>query len=56
MEVSGQLHVAVVYPQVKNSLYPLDRRLDGLQNQSRRCGAEKYVSSLPGIELRLFSQ
>jgi hypothetical protein len=30
-----------LYPRVKSSRYPLDRRLGGPQNRSRRCGEEK---------------
>jgi hypothetical protein len=31
-------------------LYPLDRRLGGLQSQSGRDGEEKNSQSLPGLE------
>jgi hypothetical protein len=32
--------------------YPLDKRLSGRQNRSRRYTKEKYPLSLPGIEHR----
>jgi hypothetical protein len=32
--------------------YPLDRRLGGPQSRSGRCGEEKNLLPLPGIELR----
>jgi hypothetical protein len=39
-----------LYPQVNNPLYPLDRRLGGLQSRSGRCGEEENLS-LPWTEL-----
>jgi hypothetical protein len=35
--------------------YPLDRRLGGPQSRSGRCGEEKNLLPLPGIETRLSS-
>jgi hypothetical protein len=40
-----------LYPWKKSPLYPLDRRLGGPQSRSGRCGAERNVLPLPGIEL-----
>jgi hypothetical protein len=39
-----------LYPRVKSPLYPLDRRLGRPQSWSRRCGVEKNLLPLPGIE------
>jgi hypothetical protein len=39
MEVSGQLHApATLLPDKRSPRYPLDRRLDGPQSRSGRCG------------------
>jgi len=45
MEVSGQLYV-----QVKNTWYPLDRRLGGPQSRSGNSGEKKNSKLLPGIK------
>jgi hypothetical protein len=39
-----------------NFNFPLDRRLDGPQNQSGYSGEEKKFQPLPGIDSRLSSQ
>jgi hypothetical protein len=39
-----------LYPQGKSLWYPLDRRLDGLQNRSGRGGEEKNSQPLLGLE------
>jgi hypothetical protein len=43
MEVSGQLHALAALPWRKSPWYPLNRRLGGLQNQSRCSGEEKKI-------------
>jgi hypothetical protein len=50
MEANGQFHTGPLYPQGNSPLYPLDRRLDGPQNLSGRCGEKKNLLPLPGIE------
>jgi hypothetical protein len=50
MEVSGQLHATADLPPGKEPLYPLDRRLGGLQNRSGRGDEEKNSQPPPGIE------
>jgi hypothetical protein len=39
-----------LYPRENNPWYALDRGLAGPQNRSGRCGDEKNLLSLPGIE------
>jgi hypothetical protein len=39
-----------LYLQRKSPWYPLDRRLDGPQSRSGRCGEEKNFQALPGLE------
>jgi hypothetical protein len=41
-----------LYPRGKNSRYPLDRRLGGLQSRCGRGGEEEKSQLLPGIEPR----
>jgi len=41
MEMSGQLHTPATLAPGKRPSYPLVRRLDGPQNQSRHSGKEK---------------
>jgi len=41
MEVNGQLHTPAALSPGKESLYPLDRRLDGTQSSSGRGGEDK---------------
>jgi hypothetical protein len=50
MEVSDQLHELPALPPGKSPWYPLGRRLDGPQSQPGRCGLEKNLLPLPGIE------
>jgi hypothetical protein len=50
MKVSGQLHVPATLLPGKEPRYPLDRRLGGLQNQSRRGGEEKISQPVTGQE------
>jgi hypothetical protein len=50
MEVSGQLHDPAALPPGRNTGYPLDGRLVGLQSQSGRGGEEKNSQSFPGLE------
>jgi hypothetical protein len=50
MEVSGQFHAPAALPQGKSPLYPLDRRLGGLESRSGRCGEEKNSQATPEIE------
>jgi hypothetical protein len=47
MEMSGQLHSPRASPPWKITRCPLDKRLDGLQSRSGRCGENL---PLPGIE------
>jgi hypothetical protein len=42
LEVSGQLHIPAVFLQGKRPWYPLDRRLNGLQNRSGHGGEKKF--------------
>jgi len=55
MEVSGQLHTLAALPLGERapppSQYPLERKLDGPQNQSECSDEEKNIPSLslPGI-------
>jgi hypothetical protein len=42
--------------QGKNPRYPLDRRLGGPQSRSGRCGLEKNLLPLPGIEPQISSR
>jgi hypothetical protein len=51
MEVSGQIHAPAALPPGKDPRYPLYKRLDGPQSQSRRGGDEENPHPLPGIEL-----
>jgi len=53
MEVSGQLHDPNALP-TRDLLYPLDRRLGGLQSRCGRGADEEIIRSLPmqGIETR----
>jgi hypothetical protein len=48
MEVSGQLHTPAALPGGKELRHLLDRRLDGLQSRSQRCGEEDNL--FPGVE------
>jgi hypothetical protein len=41
MEVSGQLHALADLPPGKEPRHPFDRRVDGPQSRSGRCGEEK---------------
>jgi hypothetical protein len=43
------------YPRGNGPRYPLDRRLGGPKSRSGRCGVEKDLLPLPGIEPRSFS-
>jgi hypothetical protein len=43
LEVSGQLHAPAALPSEKESLYPLDRWLDGLQNRWTIWGSENSL-------------
>jgi hypothetical protein len=45
----------LLFPSGKSPLYPLTKRLGGLQSRSERCGIEKNLLLLSGIELRLSS-
>jgi len=49
MEVSG-FTPRPLYPQGKDTWYPLDRRLGGPQSRSERGGEEKNSQTPPGIE------
>jgi hypothetical protein len=50
---NSQLHAsAAVSPRERTPLYPLDRRLSGLQSWSGRYGEKRNLMLLPGIELR----
>jgi hypothetical protein len=50
LDANIQLPASAALPPGKIPRYPLDRRLDGPQNQSRRRGEEKILP-LPGLEL-----
>jgi hypothetical protein len=50
MEVSGQLHASAALSPGKDSLVPIDRKLDEPQGRSGRGGEEKNSQHLPGIE------
>jgi hypothetical protein len=50
MEVSDQLHTWLLHLQGKSPWYPLDRRLGGLQSQSRHGGEEKKSQPLLGLK------
>jgi hypothetical protein len=50
MEMSGQLHVPVALPTGTDPRYPLDKRLGEHQSWSGRCGKDKNLLPLPGIE------
>jgi hypothetical protein len=50
MDLSGQFHAPAAYSQGKSHLYPLDRRLCGLQSRSERGGEEKNSRPLPRLE------
>jgi hypothetical protein len=50
MEVSGELHAPAGLPPGKRPRYALVKRLDGPQRRSGRCGEEKNLLLLPGIE------
>jgi hypothetical protein len=52
MEVSGQLHGPATLPLEKEPQVPLDRRLGGPQSQFGRCGEERNLLPLLGIEPR----
>jgi hypothetical protein len=52
MELSGQLHATADLPLGrKNPRYPLVNRLGAFQDRSGRCGTEKNMVTLRGIEL-----
>jgi len=48
--VSGQPHTPATLPLGKNTQYPFDTRLDGLQRWYGCDGKEKNFQLLPGIE------
>jgi hypothetical protein len=50
MEVSGQLHATVPYPQRKSPWYPLDRRMGEHQSRSGYGGGGKNFQPFPGLE------
>jgi hypothetical protein len=50
MKVNGQLLRPGCFISEKSPWYPLDRRLGGPQSRSGRCGEEKNLLPLPGIE------
>ena len=52
MEVSVQIHAPAAFFEGKISHYPLNRKLDVLQNQSGRFKERSNLLSLPGIEYR----
>jgi hypothetical protein len=61
MEVGGQLQAAPGLPppspeRGKSKRCPLDGRLGEAQSRSGRCGAEKNLFPLSGIELRLLGR
>jgi hypothetical protein len=49
MEVSGQLHAPAALPPGKLPKYSLNRKLDGPQIRSGRCGEEEILA-MAGIE------
>jgi hypothetical protein len=54
MEVSGQLHAPGTLPREKAPRYPF-HRIDWPQGRFGRCGIEKYLLFLPGIEPRPYT-
>jgi hypothetical protein len=56
MEVSGQFHASAALFPGKSQGYPLDRKLDGPQSRSGRCGEEKNLFPLPEIEPSLMAR
>jgi hypothetical protein len=51
LEVSGQFHAPPALLLGKEPPVPMDRKLSGPQSRSGRCGVEKHLLQLPGIEL-----
>jgi hypothetical protein len=56
MEVSGQLHAPAALPRGKSPRHPLGVGLGEPQSRSGRCGEERNVLPLPGIEHRLLAR
>jgi hypothetical protein len=50
MEVSAQIHASAALLPGKEPLYLLDKRLGGPQGRFGRCGENKNLFLLPGIE------
>jgi hypothetical protein len=50
--VTGQLHAPAALHPGKSPRYLFDRRLGGPRSRSERCGVEKNLLPLPGIEPR----
>jgi hypothetical protein len=50
MERMASFTPRALYPQEKNTWYPVDRRLGGLQSRSGRGGEEKNSHPLSGLE------
>jgi hypothetical protein len=50
MEMSGPLHTLVAFTLGNNPWYPLYRELGDTENQSGRCGEDKNLLPLLGIE------
>jgi hypothetical protein len=49
-DLSGQFHAPAALSLGKEPRYALVRRLGGLQSRSGRCGEEKHLLALSGIE------
>jgi len=52
MEMSGQVYDSAALPAGKESRYPLDRKLGGLQSRYWSVSEEKNSHLLPGHESR----
>jgi hypothetical protein len=50
MEVSSQLHTPASLPPWKELLVPIAKEVGGSHIWSGRCGAEKNILPLPGVE------
>jgi hypothetical protein len=50
MDVCGELHVPAALPSTKEPPVPINMRLLGFQNKSRKFGEEEDILPLPGIE------
>jgi hypothetical protein len=53
MDVSDQLHAPATLPKGKISWFPLNKKLDGPKNMSRRFGAQRGIVALPGMQRRI---